>query len=412
MKPLLDGKSGLRLQSIAWDDELCAEHDGSIASFEKLALKPDGISDYNLIFERRKINVLRIARIGLSVIAGAMIFAPLAFLAAPGFAAAIGATGLLGEAGTGTAIVTLSGGALTNASLAAIGGSMAAGVVIITAVGAALGGYKGAIVSNAYFGQIKDFRICKFENSPDSQKQAVVVINGWGDLEVSEWERSLQEHFGDRTWYYVEWETTMLRKLGSMAGNISKRSALKWFGEWSVQASRRFPKLIGRISIVDSLSDLLPNPWHISMVKAQMVGVMLADAISRNPDWQFTLVGHSLGARAIYYALEALSTKDHPMIDDVYLLGGAVGGGEKDNLGWETAAKVVRGRIYNCYSRNDAVLKNLYKPANVFMSEPAGREPIVLRHLKIFNQDCTALIDGHSVWKENFGEVLRRLDNG
>jgi len=66
--------------------------------------------------------------------------------AAP-IAASIGSTGLLGAAATGTAINSLSGIALTNASLAAIGGGslaaggggIAAGVTVLTNVGAAAG---------------------------------------------------------------------------------------------------------------------------------------------------------------------------------------------------------------------------------------------------------------------------------
>jgi hypothetical protein len=63
-------------------------------------------------------------------------------------AGAVGATGLLGAAGTGTAISSLTGVALTKASLAALGGGtlaaggggMAAGTMVIAAGGAAVGG--------------------------------------------------------------------------------------------------------------------------------------------------------------------------------------------------------------------------------------------------------------------------------
>jgi len=60
-------------------------------------------------------------------------------VAAPAIAAAIGTTGLLGAASTGTAIVTLHGCALTSASLAAIGGSVSSGVTAIAATTGAVG---------------------------------------------------------------------------------------------------------------------------------------------------------------------------------------------------------------------------------------------------------------------------------
>ena len=99
------------------------------------------------------------------------------------------------------------------------------------------------------------------------------------------------------------------------------------------------------------------------------------------------------------------------MIDDIYLLGGAVGGGEKDKKGWEKAAKAVSGKIYNCYSENDNILKCLYKPANGFWSEPIGYKKIALKHPKIVNRNCKDYVNDHMKWKEHFGEILMSLRN-
>lgn len=145
-----------------WDDELCSEHDGSIASFKNLGLKIDDLADYKKLFERDSYNLLRIGKIAAGTAAGVTVFAPLAVLAAPSLAASLGAAGLLGSASTGTAISTLSGAALTNASLAAIGGgTMLGGTVFVTAAGAALGAYRGGIVSNSYFGKVESHRVLR-----------------------------------------------------------------------------------------------------------------------------------------------------------------------------------------------------------------------------------------------------------
>lgn len=75
----------------------------------------------------------------------------IAFVAAPTIAASLGAAGVLGVTSTGTAISTLSGAALTNASLAAIGGGAVAagggGIAAGTAVIAGSGATAGAITS-------------------------------------------------------------------------------------------------------------------------------------------------------------------------------------------------------------------------------------------------------------------------
>lgn len=73
--------------------------------------------------------------------------------AAPAIAATVGSTGILGATSTGTVISSLHGVALTNASLAAIGGGsvaaggagMAGGAAAIATTGACVGGGVGVI---------------------------------------------------------------------------------------------------------------------------------------------------------------------------------------------------------------------------------------------------------------------------
>ncbi len=65
-------------------------------------------------------------------------------IAAPVVLPVLGTVGLLGAAGTGTAISTLSGAALTSASCAAVTGTIAGTSAVVTAAGAAAGGMAGA----------------------------------------------------------------------------------------------------------------------------------------------------------------------------------------------------------------------------------------------------------------------------
>ncbi|RQS60664.1 DUF726 domain-containing protein [Burkholderia sp. Bp8963] len=397
-----------------WDDELCAEHDGSIASFERLNLKIDDLADFKKLFERDSTNLLRIGKIAAGTVAGVTVFAPLAVLAAPAAASALGAVGLLGAAGTGTAISTLSGAALTSASLAAIGGgTMMGGVVIVTAAGAALGAYQGGMISNSYFGTVDHFGIHKVNHGRKSNKHAVIFVNGFlsqDNRDVEDWTQHLGDYFDEDAWYHVDWESQNLQKLGMMVSKTPQKAGLEMAKELGKRAAKEGAKKIGPFSMASNIADVIGNPWHSAMVKASMTGVLLADAIARTSGWTFTLAGHSLGARAIYYALEALSTRTKgAVIDDVYLLGGAVGGGEKDVEGWEIATKAVKGKIYNCFSEQDHVLKYLYQGANAWMSAPIGYHGIDLRHRKIENLDCSELVGGHTLWKKEFGSILAHV---
>ena len=402
--------SSMAKQGEFWDDELCAEHDGSIASFKTASSTLSDISAYHEILKRERINLAKVAKIAAGTAGGAVLFGPLAFIAGPSVAAALGTTGLLGAAGTGTAISSLSGAALTSASVAAIGGgTMMAGAAILTAAGGMLGGANGAAISNTYFGEISNFQIRKIE---EGNKHSVIFINGFmseNDHDVSDWTAHLEKHFNKNTKYHVNWESKNLKKLGSIAAGAPHKAGMELAKALAKRALKEAPAKIAPFALLGNITDLIGNPWHATMLKAGMTGVMLADAIARTPGWTFTLAGHSLGARVIYYALEALSTKSGKPIQDVYLLGGAVGGSSKDSPGWESATNVVRGRIYNCHSNNDGILKVLYRGANGFQSEPIGYSPIQLKHEKIHNFDCTELVDGHTSWKHWFGEILDQL---
>ena len=77
----------------------------------------------------------------------------------------------------------------------------------VTAAGAALGAHQGAIVSNAYLGQIEDFRITKLQ---DGCGPAVVVIDGFLTQRRnsgSDWRAGLRARHPDNPWYHVAYST-------------------------------------------------------------------------------------------------------------------------------------------------------------------------------------------------------------
>ncbi|MBF0100855.1 MAG: DUF726 domain-containing protein, partial [Desulfobacterales bacterium] len=361
-----------------WGSELCAEHNGSIADFEKLNLRLNDLANYEQLFERSKWNWAKGAAITGCMIVSSAVFGPLAYLAAPGIASALGAAGLLGTATTGTAISSLHGIALTTASLYALGpGGVAGGIAFVSATGVALGAAQGAVISNNYFGEINNFKITKVR---DGKGPALIFINGFlsqKNQDASDWIKSVSKRFSANPYYYVNWESSNLYEMGrlivtSVGGMAFKRVII----DLMVSGNKIFPKLFNTLNWALFASWLISNPWHTSMVKAAMTGILLADLIARTdyPDG-FILIGHSLGARVIYYLLNALSTKEKSQIQDVYLLGGAVD--RNDNEGWEKSLKAVNGKLYNCYSENDDILRFLYTVANLFQSSPIGLGPII-----------------------------------
>jgi hypothetical protein len=109
-------------------------------------------------FKKRRINMKKWQKIAMVVGGGALVCTGVGVVAAGPIACLLGSTGLLGAASTGTAISSLTGVALTNASLAAIGGGAVAaggaGVAAGTAVVGGAVGLTGAAVSGAVAGRL------------------------------------------------------------------------------------------------------------------------------------------------------------------------------------------------------------------------------------------------------------------
>ncbi|WKE65509.1 DUF726 domain-containing protein [Gallaecimonas kandeliae] len=384
-----------------WDNELCAEHDGSIASFERLSLQLNDITDYEEIFRRDAVNIQKVGTIAALSIGGAAVLGPIALAAAPAIGGAIG-----------TSILGLSGAAATNAGLAAVGGGslaagglgMAGGAAILGATGAALGGTAGGVISNSYFKDVDGFEIELIKKGKGAK---VLFIDGFLTEKKptpSDWEESLAKMYPDNPWYYVRWESKRLYDIGkNLSAHGGKVAAQKLITEWAKKAAKQAAKRLGPVGNVMTALGLASNPWSIALVKAGQTGVLLADIIARTNS-EYILFGHSLGARVIYYALETLSTKKSNYITDAHLLGGAVGNKAED---WNKAILATNGQINNYYSTNDWVLATFYKAGTFFASSPIGRNPIETGAGKIENINVSDTVAGHTKYKENLSRFCK-----
>jgi len=119
-------------------------------------------------------------------------------------------------------------------------------------------------------------------------------------------------------------------------------------------------------------------------------------------------MGHSLGARVIFNTLKNLQ-KINMKIYEVYLFGGAVS--RTDKTGWLSALTAVDKKIYNFYSYNDSILKNLYQ-STMIGDSPIGLGEIEfytsanLKLAEVENTDVTHIIKGHTEYKDKMEFLL------
>lgn len=394
-----------------WSGNFCAVHEGEIANFENLNVKLESILEYKKYLERSETNYKKIARTTAFTVGGAAVIAPLALAAAPAIGGAVGSMvlGYSGAAATSSGLAVLGGGAV-----AAGGAGMAGGVAVLTAAGAALGGRKGAVISNSYYGDIDGFEIVRIR---EGKEPAVICIDGFLTQEDEEspdiWLKALEETYPENEILHVKWEAKRLKDLAlTSLSTGGKEAAKKGLFIASKSASKQAAKKVSPLGWALQALDMVDNPWSVASVKAYQTGALLADIIART-DRKYILVGHSLGARVIYACLSSLATKEEgPYISDAYLLGGAVNntyveGSNSEKVNWFELHKAVSGKIRNYYSSNDSVLKYLYQAGEGVKFEagdPIGRNEILCSN--IINIDVSDVVDGHTEYKGKLSSFL------
>lgn len=381
------------------NDDFCLAHAGEISSFNNLHRRIDDLCDYSLLYHGDTLNYRKLCRIAALSIGGAVAVAPIAFLAAPSVEGALTA-----------ALARLAGRSTVAKGLARLGltlieageASSAANVAVMTTLGATTGGILSGVIANAYIGDVQGFRITRFKDGCDP---AIVVINGFltQDRKRPEdvWKPMLSRFYPKNAWHLVEWESKRLKDLGRMtfasgSNEVVRAALLRSLQRESARALR--PRL-HPLSSVFTFMGLATNSWHVAMVKSAQTGVILADILARvNPERTYTLIGHSLGARVIFHALRTLRGSERKNIQDVHLLGAAIGIRPEDD--WKLLADSIRGSVHNYYSSNDLILQVLYSAGQFFLASPAaGCRAIEPAPDTVFNHNVNAWVFRHGDFK-------------
>ena len=237
----------------------------------------------------------------------------------------------------------------------------------------------------------------------------VMFINGFltqNDVGFDDWLCGAQRLWPRTRRYGVVWESKSLTKLGGallLAGGLTNTAVKLLLKSTALLPGGQSGLILAQLA----------NLWRTTKVRSQLVGEVNANLLCRVEGQTTSLMGHSLGARAIYYTLQNLSrfggAKPTNRVRDVFLFGGAVD--RNDEEGWKKAAAEVTGYVYNFYSKRDLVLKLLYSPASGFLETPIGLGPIDCGASNVVNICCSDLIvgiRGHLNYKPNLDVLLAR----
>ncbi|BGP14372.1 hypothetical protein JCM10213_004496 [Rhodosporidiobolus nylandii] len=157
--------------------------------------------------------------------------------------------------------------------------------------------------------------------------------------------------------------------------------------------------------MLTKLSYLIDNPWSNALDRARQAGQVLADILlnRRLGVRPVSLVGFSLGARVIFFALVELAKQNaFGVVQEVYLFGATV---TASNKVWRQVRGVVSGRFVNGFSMNDWVLGYLFRATSGGLQTVAGLRPV--EHVPdLENVDVTHLLDGHLTYRSRMPKLL------
>ncbi|KAL0940949.1 uncharacterized protein CTRU02_203712 [Colletotrichum truncatum] len=345
-------------------------------------------------------------KVGLAGAAGAAIIGVTGGLAAPLVAAGIGT--VMGGVGLGT---TAAAGLL---------GTLAQSGVVVGSLFGIYGARQTSKMMDQYARDVADFaflplhgdmkaeyRDAKEIPPKDRRLRVVLALSGWLTQKedvINPW-RCIG-HQGEV--YAVRWEVANLMNMGNSLETVIKSTA--WgVAKKEIITRTIFASLMSAMWPIGLLkvSKVIDNPWSVGMVRAEKVGMILAEAISRKVqgDRPVSLIGYSLAARAIYTCLMVLAERrQFGLIDSVVMIGTPA---PSESRVWLALKSVVAGRLVNVYSENDYILGFLYRTSNLQFGV-AGLQPIQGAD-GVENYDVSNMVSGHLRYQYMIGTILKNI---
>ncbi|SPO24012.1 uncharacterized protein UTRI_03447_B [Ustilago trichophora] len=353
------------------------------------ALSDQSAVKQRMLMARKK----RMVMMGLATVGGGLVIGLSAGLLAPVIGAGMGAA--LGAVGIGG----------TSSFLGGVGGA-----ALITSTGTVGGMSLAGRGMSRRTRSVKTFEFKPIHNN--KRVNAIITVPGFmsGPQDDVRLPFSVIDSvMGDV--FSVLWEPDMMQEMGNALGllwnetivqGVQQALALTVAGASAMFSALAWPLWLTKLGY------LIDNPWSNALDRAQAAGLILADTLSKRQLGvrPITLVGYSLGARVIFYALVELSRiKAYGIVQNVYIMGAPITA--KDET-WKEARSVVSGRFVSAFSRTDWILGYLHRAASGGMRSIAGLHPVE-RVQDIENVDVTHVVPGHLGYRPLMPLVLGEL---
>eukprot|EP00929_Paragymnodinium_shiwhaense_P080320 TRINITY_DN41877_c2_g1_i2.p1 TRINITY_DN41877_c2_g1~~TRINITY_DN41877_c2_g1_i2.p1 ORF type:complete len:703 (-),score=153.14 TRINITY_DN41877_c2_g1_i2:250-2358(-) len=367
----------------------------------------------------------RILTVGGAALGGGVLLAVTGGLAAPALAAGITAAG----GGVGA---VLGGSAVVGAVTGVLAGVTASSAIVGSAFGVAGASLVASKTARLTAG-ISTFDVDRLQKSDsigdaDAQSRLSIVVclsgfltadaeeddftHPWHVLssdfktpQATEKAEELVKPAGDV--FTVRWEPKELADLGSGLKSLAAQQAASIAAGQIIQKTV-FAAVSAAVALPATLltaAYAIDNRWSVGTNRADAAGVALAEWLLARPEGcrPATLVGASLGGRAVLKALLVLASKPGGaglgIVEKAVILGAPLAPSEAE---WQSAASVCAFKLINAYSSHDYTLSVLFRTVNMTtqIARPvAGIAPIKESimaglHEKVENVDVSDIISG------------------
>jgi hypothetical protein len=280
-------------------------------------------------------------------------------------------------------------------------------VVVFGAGGAGLASYK---VERRY----QDISSFHFRPvTSQDQMRVAVGVSGWITEDADIYRPWMGLAVPGVDLFVLEVEKASFKTLGSALSTLLKTSAVGYAASEILRTTALATAMAALSWPVTVLKAgaLIDNPWSVCVNIAEKSGLVLADAIRKRVHGHrpITLAGHSLGALVIFTCLKELAKDPDAnmgVIENVALFGLPKVIFPLEN--WLRMRMLVAGRFIHCYSRNDWVLRFLYRSTALTSADIAGLNPISVTGIE--NVNMSNFVKGHLEYAEKTAEMLEMFN--
>ena len=228
--------------------------------------------------------------------------------------------------------------------------------------------------------------------------------------------------------YYSSEITILISGFGAESDNHSKlwknlissnRRSMFYFYQWPGDSFikiiiKSLPNKIPLINGIQIFDSSISNVFLSAKKRAKISGKILGLILSTRKffdNCQINLIGFSLGTHVIKNCIKELYNLkiENNIINNVMFIAGAT---HIEQMKWNNIFnEVINGRIINCYSKNDYVLKYLFQ--SCVEKKPIGWDKLIVgdeNNIKIENYDMSDLKLGHTDYRNRFEDVLKIVD--